>query len=422
MRIIVPCCLVFVIAIVLFQFTGGKERPRKQSNPRQSNPKRPNPLRPVSFPTIAESNALTKAHNEFGFKLYRELQMESKGENIFISPTSIATAFGMLYNGTVDQVRSEFEEVLAFKNVSDESFNLANQSLIWNLVASDEFAELDIANSIWVKDGFFVQPDFISTNVQHFDAVIKNAPFTQRTVWDINQWCSDKTRGKITSPLSELTADDIMVLVNAIYFKGLWKNPFDKRHTHPADFTLVDNSQISVSLMAREGSYHFLENDELQAVRLPFGDGKMAMSFILPKKGLEAFQQSISPESFVKLQNEMHKRKVMLLVPRFKIDSKNDLKRSLKSLGMKEAFKLTAGFSLINPNEYLGVSQVIHNTFLEVKEEGAEAAAVTAIVMLREMAAMEVPLMKIDRPFFCAISNIETGNIVFLGSIFNPLN
>ena len=418
MRIFAPCCLVLVIAVVLFQFTGGKEKPRKQSNPKRSNP-----LRPASFPTISESNALTKAHNEFGFKLYRELQMESKGENIFISPTSIATAFGMLYNGTVDQVRSEFDEVLEFKNVSEKSFNLANQSLIWNLVASDEFAELDIANSIWVKDGFFVQPDFISTNVQHFDAVIKNAPFTQRTVWDINQWCSDKTRGKITSPLSELTADDIMVLVNAIYFKGLWKNPFDKRHTHPADFTLVDNSQISVSLMAREGSYHFLENDELQAVRLPFGDGKMAMSFILPKKGLEAFQQSISPESFVKLQNEMHKRKVMLLVPRFKIDSKKDLKRSLKSLGMKEAFKLTAGFSLINPNEYLGISQVIHNTFLEVKEEGAEAAAVTAIVITREMATMEeVPLMKIDRPFFCAISNIETGNVVFLGSIFNPLN
>ncbi|MDC3255986.1 serpin family protein [bacterium] len=412
MKIFATCCLILVIAVVMFQFTGEEKTHSHQIKP----------LRPASFPSQSESDALTKAHNEFGFKLYRELQKESNGENVFISPTSIATAFGMLYNGTVDQVRSEFDEVFEFTKVPDESFNTANQSLLWNLAASDKLAELDIANSIWIKSGFPVKPEFISTNVVHFDAVIKNAPFSPQTVKDINQWCSDKTRGKITSPLSKLTPDDIMVLVNAVYFKGLWQNPFDKQRTQAANFTLVDNSQVSVPLMAREGSYHFLENDEFQAVRLPFGDGKMAMSFILPKKGLEAFQQSISTESFVKLQSEMRRREVMLLVPRFKVELQNELKRSLKSLGMNEAFNFSMGFSSINSDEPLQISQVIHNTFLEVKEEGAEAAAVTAIALGIEMAAMEeVPVMQIDRPFFCAISNIETGNVIFLGSIFNPL-
>ncbi|MDA7932578.1 serpin family protein [Mariniblastus sp.] len=412
MKIFATCCLILVIAVVLFQFTGEEKKHSHQIKP----------LRPASFPSQSESDALTKAHNEFGFKLYRELQKESNGENVFISPTSIATAFGMLYNGTVDQVRSEFDEVFEFTKVPDESFNTANQSLLWNLATSDKLAELDIANSIWIKSGFPVKPEFISTNVEHFDAVIKNAPFSPQTVKDINQWCSDKTRGKITSPLSKLTPDDIMVLVNAVYFKGLWQNPFDKQRTQAANFTLVDNSQVSVPLMAREGSCHFLENDEFQAVRLPFGNGKMAMSFILPKKGLEAFQQSISTESFVKLQSEMRQREVMLLVPRFKIELQNDLKRSLKSLGMNEAFNFSMGFSSIYSNEPLQISQVIHNTFLEVKEEGAEAAAVTVIALGIEMAAMEeVPVMQIDRPFFCAISNIETGNVIFLGSIFNPL-
>jgi len=412
MKIFATCCLILVIAVVLFQFTGEEKTHSHQIKP----------LRPASFPSQSESDALTKAHNEFGFKLYRELQKESNGENVFISPTSIATAFGMLYNGTVDQVRSEFDEVFEFTKVPDESFNTANQSLLWNLATSDKLAELDIANSIWIKSGFPVKPEFISTNVEHFDAVIKNAPFSPQTVKDINQWCSDKTRGKITSPLSKLTPDDIMVLVNAVYFKGLWQNPFDKQRTQSANFTLVDNSQVSVPLMAREGSYHFLENDEFQAVRLPFGDGEMAMSFILPKKGLEAYQQSISTESFVKLQSEMRRREVMLLVPRFKVELQNELKRSLKSLGMNEAFNFSMGFSSINSDEPLQISQVIHNTFLEVKEEGAEAAAVTAIALGIEMAAMEeVPVMKIDRPFFCAISNIETGNVIFLGSIFNPL-
>ena len=412
MKLIIPSCIALVIAVILFQFAGSKKEPKRPSKP----------LRPASFPTKTASDALTKAHNDFGFKIYREIQKESEEENIFISPTSISTAFGMLYNGTVDRVRTEFEDVLEFKGFTDKSFNSANHSLIWNLTTNDKSAELDIANSIWIKNDFPVQPDFISANVENFDAVVKNAPFNTQTVNDINQWCSDKTKGKITQPLSKLTPEDVMVLVNAVYFKGLWKDPFDKRETKPHEFTLVNNTRVSVPLMAREGSYHFVENDELQAVRLPFGDGNMAMTFILPKEGLASFQKDISMESFTRLQMEMRQQEIRLLVPRFKLQIKKDLKASLKSMGMTEAFDQTMGFSSINPNLKLGISQVIHNTFLEVKEEGAEAAAVTVIAVATESARIdENPLMKIDRPFFCAISNIETGNIVFLGSIFNPL-
>lgn len=413
MKILVSCCFVIAIAVVGFQFIPKTEEQLNYSKP----------LPPASIPTISESDSLTKAHNEFGFKLYRQLQTGSAGQNIFLSPTSIATAFGMLYNGTTGPVRSEFGEVLEFSNVPDEGFNSANQSLIWNLATTDQSAELDIANSIWIRDGFAVESDFISTNVQHFDAVIKNVPFNHQTVKDVNQWCSDKTRGKINSPLSELTPDDVMVLVNAVYFKGLWESPFDKQYTQPGEFTLVDNSKIHVPLMMKKESFHFVENAELQAVRLPFGEGKMAMSFILPKKGLESFQESISTEYFSQLQKEMQKQEIILHVPRFKINLKNDLKQSLISLGMTTAFTGTNGFSGINPNENLSISQVIHDTFLEVKEDGAEAAAVTAIAIATEMAFEKAtPLMKIDRPFFCAISNIETGNIIFVGSIFNPMN
>ena len=292
------------------------------------------------------------------------------------------------------------------------------------MTSQDKDAQLDIANSIWIKDNFQVQNEFITKNVNHFDAEIRNAPFNQQTVADINKWCSDKTRGKINKVLKTLSPDDIMALVNAVYFKGMWKDSFDKHSTYPQDFTLADNSKVKVPLMFKEAKYSYLENGDLQAVRLPFGKGDMAMTFILPKKGLKDFQQKFNEHDFQTVQEKMNKQNILLYLPKFKIEFEKSLVDTFKGMGMKQAFAFSDGFAKINPSQRLAISQVIHKTFLEVKEEGAEAAAVTAVVMKKESAAIgpQLPIMKIDKPFFCAISNTKTGNIVFMGSIFNPLD
>ena len=411
MKAIIISIITIATAVVIFTLNGAKKQ--------DVEPDKPAPEIKVDLNDVRR---LTEAHNNFGFNIYRQLLADSPSKNVFISPTSISTAFGMLFNGTVDQVKTEFENVFEFKGFSDKGFNSANHSLIYNLTSTDKSAVLDIANSIWIRNNFPVKTEFIAQNSTNFDAVIKNAPFNKQTVKDINEWCSEKTRGKINEVLKSLSPDDVMALVNAVYFKGTWKEEFDKASTYSQDFTLADNSKVKVPLMYKESECHYLENDDLQAVRLPFGKGDMAMTFILPKQGLKQFQSELNAASFLALQKQMHKQKIQLYLPRFKVEYEKNFVKTLEALGLKHAFGLSSGFAKINPNSKLAISKVIHKTFLEVKEEGAEAAAVTAIVVKAESAGLDLtPMMKINKPFFCAISNIRTGNIVFMGSIFNPL-
>lgn len=367
-----------------------------------------------------EIKKLTDSHNNFGFKLLKHLHKE--GENTFISPSSVSTAFGMLHNGTVGGVKKEFEDVFGWQAYSPEAFKSANKELISTLVSADEKSILEIANSIWIQKGFEVQADFKIDNKQFFNAEVNNVPFDEQAVKRINNWCSEKTHGKIKEVIKELNPQEVMALINAVYFKGIWTKAFDKKRTYEQSFTLADKSQVKVPLMFREDTIEYLETDKYQAVRLPFGKGETAMTFILPAGSLSDFQNHLTDKEFESIQKRLRLKKLKLFVPRFKIDYEALLNEPLKKMGLKKSFGFSNGFAKINPTQELAISRVIHKTFLEVKEEGAEAAAVTAILMKTKSVQIDrIPIMKLDRPFFCAISNTKTGNVVFAGNIYNPL-
>jgi len=366
----------------------------------------------------ADIYSLTQAQNKFGFKMLKQLHI--KGENVFISPTSINTAFGMLHNGTVGAVKQEFENVFGWGNFNNRSFNSANQALINSLISKEEKSILEIANSIWVRQKSPVEKDFVENNMKFFKAEVNNVPFNKQTVDRINGWAAEKTHGKIKEVIKKLSPDELMLLVNAVYFKGTWTKSFDKKNTYTQNFTLADNSKVKVPLMYQKETVEYMDNEDFQAVRLPFGKGDTAMTFILPKKGLANFQETLTEANFQNWQKRLSKRQVKLFVPKFKVEYATLLNDVLKKIGMTKAFELSRGFAKINPHLDLKISRVIHKTFLEVKEEGAEAVAVSAIGIIK-VSVDRTPVMRIDRPFLCAITNTKTGNIMFIGNIYNPL-
>ena len=398
-----------LIAALFINFAGADE-PKPKSG--QSGSAAVVPAKP------AEIKNLTKAHNKFGFKMLKELHEE--GKNVFISPTSINTAFGMLHNGTVGEIKKEFEDVFGWGEFNPATFNSANKDLMSTLLSADKKSILEIANSIWIRQGFEVQPAFKMDNMKFFNSEVNTTPFNQATVDRINGWADQKTHGKIKEIIKELKPLEVMVLVNAVYFKGLWTKPFNKKSTYPQDFTLSDNSKVKVPLMYKSDILEYQDTEDFQAVRLPFGKGDMAMTFILPKNDLKKFQETLTDERFQSIQSNFSKTDIDLQVPRFKIEYEKVLNTPLQNIGLRKSFGFSNGFAKINPKKELGISKVIHKTFLEVKEEGAEAAAVTAIKIQLASAKLK-PRMRINRPFMCAITNVKTGNVVFVGNIYNPL-
>jgi serine protease inhibitor len=381
--------------------------------------------KPVTWKNLpaksTDTDSLTEAHNIFGFKILKELQDSDK--NVFISPTSISTAFGMLHNGTVGAINEEFNSVFGWRGLSATTFNLANRALLAGLRSQNKSSKLEIANSIWIRQDFRVKPLFKKDQERYFNAVINSAPFNSKTVKRINLWTQQKTHGKIKEVIKALRSNEIMVLVNAVYFKGAWTKAFNKYSTRQRPFTLSNNSHIKVPIMQQEDIMEYAKTKDYQAVRLPFGKGDMAMTFILPTKGLRAFQQRMTAKDFGSIQSKFYKRKIELYVPRFKIKFSKVLNEPLKRIGLRKSFRFSKGFSKITDKE-LAISQVIHKTFVEVKEEGAEAAAVTAIKAKGGWGGGKprVEIMKLDRPFMLAITHVKSGGVLFLGTIYNPLN
>jgi serpin B len=362
---------------------------------------------------------LVAAQNDFGFKLLRKLNKE--GENTFISPTSISIAFAMIYNGTTGDVRKEFREVLGWGGLmKPENFNSANKELITQLRRDDLRCKFEIANSVWLKKGFDVNPVFKEDNMKFFKAEVNSVPFNKETVKRINDWVSRQTDDKISRIIDDIDADERVLLFNTVYFKGLWQEPFEATSTEMKDFYYENRSKVPMPLMSKYEMLEYYQNSELQAVRLPFGNGDMAMTFILPLNKLSTFQKRFNLARFQAVQKGFKRRMVNLKLPRFKVDFRRELKPVLKEMGLEKSFELSKGFARINPDQKLRLSTVIHQTVLQVRESGAEAAATT---MLGADAGGEPPKvhkMTVNRPFLCAISSLKRKNVIFLGAIYKP--
>ena len=367
------------------------------------------------------------ANCTFGFHLLRALAGESKGKNVFISPASVALALSMTYNGASGDTQSAMAGALAIKGMSLEELNKAAAALLSNLQQPGEGVQLSVANSLWARNGVTFDPAFMDRNREFYEAEVTNLDFSDRGSVDrINGWVSDKTAAKIDRIISEIPSGAIMFLVNAVYFKGAWTDKFDPKSTQDQPFKLSNGEKKPVPMMYRSDEVGYLAGKGFSAVRLPYGKGRISLYVFLPdeKADLSAFIAKLDAKAWSEWMKGFKSREVQLSIPKFKLECSFELKPALSTMGMGVAFDNRASFSKMVPGAGPGdvfIGSVKHKTFVDVNEEGTEAAAATSVEMAATCAPPAATQFIVDRPFFCAIRDDKTGEILFAGAIQDPL-
>jgi serpin B len=367
---------------------------------------------------------LITANTQFGFKLFSELLKQDGNQNLFVSPSSVAIALAMTYNGASGATQQQMAQTLELQGMSLSDLNRANANLKTLLEDSDSGVQLAIANSLWAKQGIPFKPAFIQHNREFYGAQVTALDFADPgAVATINNWVKENTRGKITQIVDGLKPDDVMFLINAIYFKGSWTKAFDKSETVKKPFYTANGRSKQHPLMAQTGSYKYYETDQFQAVSLPYGKKRVSMYLFLPKKAssLSDFTKTLTAENWQQWMSRFRTQSGSVQVPRFKLEYEVELKKALSALGMPIAFDASkATFDALSTVS-TKIDQVKHKTFVEVNEEGTEAAAATSVGIVATSMPMNEPFqMVVDRPFFCAIRDNQTGTVLFMGAIVDP--
>lgn len=373
-------------------------------------------------------NRLTSATSRFSFKLYEEILKRRTSKNTFVSPASVMLALAMTYNGAAGATRQAMAQALEVDGMSLDDVNRAFADLKSSLAPTDPKVQLKIANSLWIRNGFTINPAFIQRNKQHYGAEIASLNFSDPSaVETINSWVNKNTEGKIQKIINQINDDDVLFLINAIYFKGQWQLAFKKENTKPDVFRPAPGEQKQVSMMSQSGTFVYYKGKDFQSVYLPYGTGRVSMYLFLPDEqtGLDQFERSLTPENWDVWMRSFGATPGELMLPRFKVEWESELNEALKGLGMTEAFDpARANFSLIaRPTSgNLFISEVKHKSWCEVNEEGTEAAAATSVrgTLTSVQQPREPFVMKVDHPFFFAIRDNLTGVLLFMGSVTNP--
>ncbi|MFM7450552.1 MAG: serpin family protein [Leptolyngbyaceae cyanobacterium] len=390
--------------------------------------------RPSSPPSLAQESVaqttdrvnsdLIAANTQFGLRLFAQLNRQSPSKNIVLSPTSVAIALGMTYNGANGATQQAMAATLGVQGFSLEALNQANRDLLASLKQPEPTVQLAIANSLWANQQIPLKPDFLQRNQDYYGAKVTNLNFADsKAPAIINQWVSQQTQGKIPTIVDQVRPDDVLFLINAIYFKGDWSTPFDPKLTKNQPFFLDNGRQISHAAMTRAGEFRYFETDQFQAVSLPYGkEGRMSFNLFLPKKttALADFVKTLTPENWQTWMGQFRTIPGRIQIPRFKLEYETELNSDLKMLGMGVAFSDQADFSKLS-TATTQISEVKHKTFIEVNEAGTEAAAATSVGIRLTAAPIGEPFqLVVDRPFFFAIRDNKTGTVLFMGNIQNP--
>ena len=404
-----------LLAIVTTSAIACSANSQNSTQPIKQAPRIAQEVRPVN-PKIVEANT------KFGFKLFSEILKKDAKENVFISPSSLAIALSMAYNGANGETRKAMSNALEFQGMTLEEINQAHQNLKAVLEKADPKVQLSIANSLWARKEISFNPNFLQNNEKFYDATVKSLDFNQpAAAKEINGWVKQSTGGKITKIVDRINPNDVMFLINAIYFKGKWTHEFDKSNTENRYFSLASGAKKQLPMMSRQGNYRYYETSQFQAISLPYSDERLSLYVFLPKSNLVEFQKTLTAQNWRTWMKQFSSRQGQIQLPRFKMDYDVELKTALSAIGMGIAFDDAADFSGLS-KAATKIDQVKHKTFVEVNEEGTEAAAVTSIAIVVTSARLEEEPFKmlVDRPFFCAIRDNQTGEILFMGSIVNP--
>jgi serpin B len=379
---------------------------------------------------LTDQEKLAAANNGFAFNLLKQLAKDQPTANIFISPYSASTVLQMVGSGADGPTRIEMQQVLGTTGLSSDAVSSANKDIAQSLNNGNTNVILTIANAIWYRKGSPVKPEFIVRNQQFFDCTIGTFNLSDPHPEDvINAWASDKTHGKISriadgGLFSVDTAR--LFLANAVYFKGKWEDPFEVKDTKDRPFYLHGGSQKTVSMMTQTRTFTYRRGTDYQAVRLPYQGENLAMYVFLPdiNSSLEKLLGIMNGDSWQRVTRPgFSKKEGTLVLPKFKLEYGVELIQPLQALGMKKAFGKDNSDHFPGIGSGIGIYDMRQKAFVEVKEEGTEAAAVTLLAMADSAEAMPSPnpfQMIVDRPFLFLIEDKQTGTILFMGVMFNP--
>jgi len=360
----------------------------------------------------------------FAFDLYGKLR-EDEG-NLFFSPHSISTALAMTYAGARRNTESQMAQTLHF-SLDQKELHPTFASLDRRLetVLEQGQIQLAVANSLWPQIDYAFLEGFMSLVKENYGVLISPVNYAQteaaRKV--INTWVEQKTEDKIKDLIPPGLIDELttLVLVNAIYFKGNWARQFDPSLTKGATFWMTPAEGIEVPMMTQQQDFRYAESESVQVLELPYVGGDLSLVVLLPRKadGLEELENALTAENLEKWTSDLWEREVFVALPVFKMSGKFMLGGTLASMGMTDAFGSNADFSGMDGSKSLFISEVIHQAFIEMNEEGTEAAAATAVVMARSIPP-PTPTFRADHPFVFLIRDNHSGSILFLGRVVNP--
>ncbi len=379
------------------------------------------------IPTVgfSQMNKAAQASNQFGLDLYRHIS-KTPG-NLFLSPFSIEVALAMTAGGAQEDTLKQMMNTLRLP----ENYHADFKTLLSQVRGTKDYS-LFVANHIWTQVGSPYYPNYLKLLIDNYGAALSPIDFkgnTEGSRQTINQWVEKQTNDKIKELLKPgvLKPDTDLVLTNAIYFKGSWKDEFKKDQTKNEDFITVAAQKESIPFMNRQDSFAYTENRDFQYLQLKYKGNAIVMDIILPQPGvaLSAFEQNLSPQIFQDVEKFAYFQEVKLSLPKFRAESEFDLGEKLASLGMPLAFDSKKanfkGMRVMKPNENLFISKVIHKAFVDVSEEGTEAAAATAVVGVITTAMPQEPkIFKANRPFLYFIRHKATGTILFMGRFSQP--
>jgi serine protease inhibitor len=371
--------------------------------------------------TSAEQQAI-RASNRFGLGLLREVAAANPDRNVLLSPLSASVALGMAYAGAADATETAMRQTLGWGDTPREAILSAYRELPALLSGLDPSVDVRLANAMWVRDGFSVFPSYTTDIQTHFGGSVRRGDFGPTTVADMNAWASDQTGGRIPRVVDALDPDLVVVLMNALYFKGSWRARFDPARTQPAPFTTASGALRSVPMMQRlADSLALVTTPDGTWGELPYGNTAYAMTFVLPPEGMSPrqwlaghdaarFDAAITQLAGARVRAEVR-------VPRVRFEAGYQLRPALEQLGMQVAFDPNAADFSRMAQQRLFVSYVKQDAFIDVNEEGTEAAAVTQVGL---MPTSMPPSLVLDRPFLFFLRERLSGTILFAGVVSDP--
>ena len=409
--IIVGCIIVIASIATIMYIPKPKEEPKTEKQI---------PLADDANATAESVITLVNSLNDFSFDFYQQISKSENG-NIFYSPYSIFTALSMAYEGARGNTATEMQNVLNI--LQNHSPTLGSFGRIYNLLnQKQEGYTINTANAFWAHQNYTFLQEYLNLLQNFYMAEANELDFAEniKAAEIINDWIEEQTNDKIKDMIKPDMLSDLtkLVLTNAIYFKGFWAIPFDPEDTYETDFELSPTNTSKVNMMSINAPFNYTETDDLKLLKLYYQENDLSMVIILPKENnITVAESAMNAENLSAWNNNFDEMEITVEIPKFKFETKYDLNSLLQSMGIIDAFTSAADFSGMDGTKNLFISRALHQAFVEVNEEGTEAAAATALIM--ELTAIPFSF-RADHPFTFLIQHEETGAVLFMGRAMNP--